>query len=85
MYATLTIFSNKCIVTLTFDLLIPKSIGHILNSWRVGVRGFMMIGVKEKRLCNISNNCILTLSFDLLTPKSIGHILNSWGSVCDVS
>ena len=26
------ILSNRCIVTLTFDLLTPKSIGHILNS-----------------------------------------------------
>ena len=28
-----TIFSNPCIVTLTFDLLTLKSIGSILDSW----------------------------------------------------
>ena len=35
VYAPETIFSNLCIVTLTFDLLTSKSIGHILASWGV--------------------------------------------------
>ena len=46
-----TIFSNLCIVTLTFDLLTSKSIGHILASWGVCMLSFMMIGVKGKQLC----------------------------------
>ena len=40
-----------CIVTLTFDLLTSKSIGHILASWGVCMWSFMMIGVKGKQLC----------------------------------
>ena len=50
-YAPETIFSNLCIVTLTFDLLTSKSIGHILDSWGVCMWSFMMIGVKGKQLC----------------------------------
>ena len=38
-------------MTLTFDLLTSKSIGHILDSWRVCMWSFMMIGVKGKQLC----------------------------------
>ena len=38
-------------MTLTFDLLTSKSIGHILDSWGVCVWSFMMIGVKGKQLC----------------------------------
>ena len=44
-------FSNLCIVTLTFDLLTSKSIGHILASWEVCMWSFMIIGVKGKQLC----------------------------------
>ena len=40
-YAPETIFSNLCIVTLTFDLLSSKSIGHILASWGVCMWSFM--------------------------------------------
>ena len=50
-YAPETSFSNLCIVTLTFDLLTSKSIGHILDSWGVCMWSFMMIGVKGKQLC----------------------------------
>ena len=50
-YAPETIFSNLCIVTLTFDLWTSKSIGHILASWGVCMWSFMMIGVKGKQLC----------------------------------
>ena len=39
------------IVTLTFDLLTSKSIGHILASWGVCMWSFMMIDVKGKQLC----------------------------------
>ena len=46
-----TIYSSLCIVTLTFDLLTSKSIGHILDSWGVCMWSFMMIGVKGKQLC----------------------------------
>ena len=80
-----TIFSNLCIVTLTFDLLTSKSIGHILDSWGVCMLKFHDDRCKGKAvMCRkhiFSNLCILTLTFDLLTSKSIGHILDSWG-VC---
>ena len=48
-----TIFRDikNSIVTLTFDLLTSKSIGHILASWGVYMWSFMMIGVKGKQLC----------------------------------
>ena len=38
-------------MTLTFDLLTSKSIGHILASWGVCMWSFMMIGIKGKQLC----------------------------------
>ena len=38
-------------MTLTFDLLTSKSVGHILASWGVCIWSFMMIGVKGKQLC----------------------------------
>ena len=44
-------FSNPCIVTLTFDLLTPKSIGSILDSWGDCMLSFIEIGVKGKQLC----------------------------------
>ena len=44
-------FSVIYAVTLTFDLLTSKSIGHILASWGVCMWSFMMIGVKGKQLC----------------------------------
>ena len=50
-----TIFSNHCIVTLTFDILTPTSIGHILDSLGVFVLSPIMIGVKGKQLCDINN------------------------------
>ena len=46
-----TLYTPLCIVTLTFDLLTSKSIGHILDSWGVCMWSFMMIGVKGKQLC----------------------------------
>ena len=47
----LAILSYKCIVTLTFDLLTSKSIGHIFNSWETVCKvSFMMIGVKGREL-----------------------------------
>ena len=45
-------FKNKCIVTLTFVLLTPKSICHILHSWRVFAWRFMIICVKGIKLYN---------------------------------
>ena len=50
-YAPETLFSNPCIVTLTFDLLTPKSIGSIIDSWGDCILSFMKIGVKGKQLC----------------------------------
>ena len=43
--------SNLCIVTLTFNFLTLKSVGHILDSWGDCMWSFMMIGVKGKQLC----------------------------------
>ena len=37
-------------MTLTFDLLTPKSIGHILDSWWVSVWSFMIIGWLQSQL-----------------------------------
>ena len=37
-------------MTLTFDLLTPKSIGHILNSWGASVCSFMIIGGLQSQL-----------------------------------
>ena len=38
-------------MTLTFDLLTPKSIGSILDSWGDCMWSFIKIGVKGKQLC----------------------------------
>ena len=38
-----------CIVTLTFDLLTPKSLGYILNSW-----GVCVIDVRTERVIPVS-------------------------------
>ena len=38
-------------MTLTFDLLTPKSIGSILHSWGKCMWSFMKLGVKGKQLC----------------------------------
>ena len=37
----MTIFNNQCTMTLTFDLLTPKSIVQILDSWGVCMWSFM--------------------------------------------
>ena len=37
-------------MTLTFDLLTPKSIGHILDSWGASVWSFMIIGGLHSQL-----------------------------------
>ena len=37
-------------MTLTFDLLTPKSIGHILDSWGASVWSFMIIGGLQSQL-----------------------------------
>ena len=71
------IFSYHCIVTLSFDILTPTSIGHILDSCGVFVLSSIMIGVKGKQLTIFSNQCIVTLTFDLLTPRLTGPILDS--------
>ena len=49
-YAPKTIFSNQCIVTLTFEILTKKSKEHILNSWSVCMWSFMITGLKRKHL-----------------------------------
>ena len=77
-----TLPRNPCIATLTFDLLTPKSIGSILDSWGDCMWSFIKIGVKGSSYAPesfFSNPCIVTLTFDLLTPKPIGSILESWG------
>ena len=60
--------NNQIIVTLTFDLLTPKSIGHILDSLGVCVWSFIIIGVRgggtimhQKNI--FWNLCIMTLTF----------------------
>ena len=69
-------------MTLTFDLLTPKSIGHTLDPCRVFVWSFKMIPIKGKQLCNI-NHFQLSMHCDLdlwpFDPEILGHILYSWG------
>ena len=65
-----TIFRNQCMVTLTFDLMTIKSIGHILDSVYAQ---FHDDECKEKAFMyqkpfSIINT--LTLPFNHLTPKS---------------
>ena len=53
-------------MTLTFDLLNPKSIGSILDSWGDWLWSFIKIGVKGKQLCarnlfQLSLHCDLDL------------------------
>ena len=66
-------------MTLTFDLLTSKSIGHILDSWWVSVWSFMIIGWLQSQLSS-ANHFQITMrhDLDLLTSKSIGRILDSW-------
>jgi len=68
-------------VTLTFDLLIPKSIGMIYVSWAtktpimvpLSLTGFKLLGRQGFML-----QLTVTLTFDILTSKSIGIIYGSW-------
>ena len=84
-YAPKTIFNNQCIVTLTFDLLTPKPVRHILNSWGVFVWSFIITGVKRKQLCNINHfqlpvHCDLDLwPFDPKTYRAYPQLM---GSLC---
>ena len=61
------------------DLLTPKSIGHILDSWGVSVWSFMIIGWLQSQLSS-GNHFQITMrhDLDLWTSKSIGRILDSW-------
>ena len=68
-------------MTLTFDLLTPKSIGHILDSWGASVWSFMIIGGLHSQLWSGNHfQTSIIYDLDLWTPKSIGHILDSWGA-----
>ena len=51
-------------MTLTFDLLTPKSIGHILDSWWVSVWSFMIIGWLQSQLSS-GNHFQITMRHDL--------------------
>ena len=58
------IFKLPCAMTLTFDLLTPKSIGHILDSWWVSVWSFMIIGGLQSQLSS-GNRFQITMRHDL--------------------
>ena len=51
-------------MTLTFDLLTSKSIGHILDSWWVSVWSFMIIGWLQSQLSS-GNHFQITMRHDL--------------------
>ena len=51
-------------MTLTVDLLTPKSIGHILDSWGVSVWSFMIIGWLQSQLSS-GNHFQITMPHDL--------------------
>ena len=51
-------------MTLTVDLLTPKSIGHILDSWGVSVWSFMIIGWLQSQLSS-GNHFQITMRHDL--------------------
>ena len=51
-------------MTLTFDLLTSKSIGHILDSWWVSVWSFMIIGWLQSQLSS-GNHFQTTMRHDL--------------------
>ena len=51
-------------MTLTFDLLTPKSIGHILDSWGASVWSFMIIGGLQSQLSS-GNHFQITMRHDL--------------------
>ena len=51
-------------MTLTFDLLTPKSIGHILDSWGASVWSFMIIGGLHSQLWS-GNHFQITMRHDL--------------------
>ena len=75
-YGPETIFNHQC--PLTFDLLTPKSIGYILDSWGASVWSFMIIGGLQSQWLSgnhFNHQCPMTLTFDLWTPKLIEHIL----------
>ena len=80
-YGSETVFNHQCFMTLTFDLLTLKSIGHILDSWGACVWSFMIIGWLQSQVWS-RNHLQFTMpnDLDLLTPKSIGHTLDSWGA-----
>ena len=49
-YGPETIFNHQCPMTLTFDLLTLKSIGHILDKWGASAWSFMIIGGLQGQL-----------------------------------
>ena len=68
-------------MTLTFDLLTSKCIGHILDSWGVCMWSFMMIGVFRVSTYApetiFSNLCIVTLTFDLKIYRAHPWLMGS--------
>ena len=81
-YGPEIIFSYQVPVTLTFDLLTPKSIGVIHDTCRICVLVFMKIGVTGKRLLS-GNQFQFSMSCDLdlwpFDPKSIGVQVDGHG------
>ena len=57
-------FQIPCAMTLTVDLLTPKSIGHILDSWWVSVWSFIIIGWLQSQLSS-GNHFQITMRHDL--------------------
>ena len=74
----LATFSYQCMVTLTFDLLTTKSIGHILNLSGVCLCSVMMICVKGRHLCNwniLPNQASTDGWTDLVNPVYIPNFV----------
>ena len=84
-----TIFNAQCPVN--FNLLTPKSKGHILDSWGASVWSFIIIGGSHSQLQ--SGNHTVRKPFSItnvpwpwpLTRKSIGTSLTHGEQVYDVS
>ena len=76
------LFPSMSIVTLTFDLWPPESIGSILSSWLTCLPSLIkkihngLVFITFTSLFPYIS--ILTLTFDLWPPKSIEFILSSW-------
>ena len=77
-----TIFSNQCIVTFTFDLLTPKSLGHICNSRAVFLWSCMMLDIKRSSYAQKAFSRINALWPWPLNPKIKRAHPQLMGSLC---